>query len=176
MSQPNYINDDDILASLSSFTKSLDEITSVQFEEMRKCSFFDPIPSTSLKEIAKDADLITFTAGKHITNEGEPMNAFHVILFGTATAYSHNVEVGTIRAGECIGEGTFFGHENLTRSATVIADGEVSALEIRKTVVDTMEGETRIHMDKALLLALFKKLQAANRKIESLIQGKASLV
>jgi signal-transduction protein with cAMP-binding, CBS, and nucleotidyltransferase domain len=176
MSQTNYINDEDILASLSSFTKSIDEMSSAKFDEMRRCSFFDPIPADSLMEIAKDADLVKFTADKHITNEGEPMNAFHVLLYGTATAYSHNIEVGSIRAGECIGEGTFFSHESLTRSATVIADCEVLALELRKSVVDKMEGETRIHMDKALLLALFKKLQAANRKIESLIEAKADLV
>jgi hypothetical protein len=33
-----------------------------------------------------------------------------------------------------------------------------------------MEGEVKTYMDKALLQALFKKLQAANKKIEELLR------
>ena len=35
-----------------------------------------------------------------------------------------------------------------------------------------MEGEIKSYMDKALLLALFGKLQAANKKIGELLQEK----
>ena len=98
------------------------------------------------------------------------MNAFYVILFGTATVYYNKKIVGTIRSGECIGEGMFFANENISRSATVITDNQVIAAEIKTTGIDRLQGESKAYLDKALLLALFKKLQGANRKIEELLR------
>jgi CRP-like cAMP-binding protein len=161
---------DAIQASLASFTKRLDEVSTDRFNELRKCSFFDPVPSDWLRPISDQADIRTFAPGAHITNEGEGMHAFYVILFGTATAYFNNKIVGTIRSGECIGEGMFFSNENISRSATVITDNQVIAAEIKKAGIDCLQGESKAYMDKALLLALFKKLQGANRKIEELMR------
>jgi CRP-like cAMP-binding protein len=163
---------DAIQASLASFMQRLEEVSSDQFNEMRKCSFFDPIPSGCLAQIAKESEVRTLAAGERITTEGDTMDAFYVLMYGTASVYFHNKVVGVIHSGECIGEGTFFGNETFRRSATVITDGEAIVVEIRKTVVDKMEGEVKSYMDKALLLALFRKLQAANKKIEELLRDK----
>lgn len=172
MSETDNISDA-IQASLTNFTRQFEEVSSDQFNEMRKCSFFDPVPSDSLARIAMESEVKTYGAGEYITREGDAMKAFHVLMYGTATAYVDNIAVGTIHSGECIGEGTFFGQEGLARSATVITDNEAIVLEIRKSAVDKMEGEIKAYMDKALLLALFRKLQAANKKIEDLLQGKS---
>ena len=161
---------DAIQASLASFTKRLDEVATDRFNELRKCSFFDPIPSEWLKPIAEQVDIRTFAAGDCLTSEGDEMNTFFVFLFGTATVYYNKKVVGIIRSGECIGEGMFFASENLSRSATVIADKQVIAAEIRKTGVDQLQNASKAYLDKALLLALFKKLQGANRKIEELLR------
>ena len=98
------------------------------------------------------------------------MDAFYVILFGTATVYYSKKVVATIRSGECIGEGMFFANENISRSATVIADGQLIAAEIRQAGIDRLNVDAKAYMDKALLLALFKKLQGANRRIEELLR------
>lgn len=161
---------DAIQASLASFTKRLDEVSNDRFNELRKCSFFDPIPSEWLKPIAEHSQIRTFSAGDRLTEEGDDMDVFFVILFGTATVYYSKKVVGTIRSGECIGEGMFFANENISRSATVIADGQLISAEIRKAGIDLLSGEAKAYMDKALLLALFKKLQGANRKIEELLR------
>ena len=161
---------DAIQASLASFTKRLDEVSTDRFNELRKCSFFDPIPSEWLKPISEQADIRTFSPGDCLTSEGDDMNAFYVVLYGTATVYYSRKIVGTIRSGECIGEGMYFANENISRSATVVADGQVIAAEIKKIGIDRLQGETKSYMDKALLLALFKKLQGANRKIEELLR------
>jgi CRP-like cAMP-binding protein len=161
---------DAIQASLVSFTKRLDEVSTDRFNELRKCSFFDPIPSEWLTPISEQADIRTFSAGDCITEEGDDMNAFYVVLYGTATVYYNKKIVGTIRSGECVGEGMYFANENISRSATVIADGQVIAAEIKNTGIDRLQGAAMAYMDKALLLALFKKLQGANRKIEELLR------
>lgn len=161
---------DAIQASLASFTKRLDEVSADRFNELRKCSFFDPIPSEWLTPISELAEIRTFPSEYHLTSEGDDMDTFYVILFGTATVYYNDKVVGTIRSGECIGEGVFFANENLLRSATVIADRQVIAAELKRTAIDRLHGDAKAYMDKALLLALFKKLQGANRKIEELLR------
>jgi CRP-like cAMP-binding protein len=161
---------DAIQASLASFTKRLDDVSTDRFNELRKCSFFDPIPSECLKPISEQVVIQTFSAGDCLTSEGDAMNSFFVFLFGTATVYFNNKIVGSIRSGECIGEGMFFANENISRSATVIADKEVIAAKMEKTGIDLLHGESKAYLDKALLLALFKKLQGANRKIEELLR------
>jgi CRP-like cAMP-binding protein len=161
---------DAIQASLASFTERLDEVSSDRFNELRKCSFFDPIPSEWLTPISEQAEIITFTEGQSMTTEGEDMTSFFVILFGTATAYYKNKAVGVIRSGECLGEGVFFANETLERSATVIADNHLVVAEFKKSGLQFIRGDAKNYIDKALLTALFKKLHGANRKIEELLR------
>jgi CRP-like cAMP-binding protein len=164
---------DAIQASLTNFTKQFEEVSSDQFHEMRKCSFFDPVPGDCLARIAMESEIRRFGPGEYITREGDPMKAFHVLMYGTAKAFVHDLEVGTIHSGECIGEGTFFGEAGMSRSATVITDSDAIVLEISKSAVDRMEGDVKTYMNKALLIALFRKLQAANKRIEDLLQGRS---
>lgn len=160
---------DAIQTSHASFTQRLDEVALNQFREMRKCSFFDPIPSGILQSIARSTSIKTYKPGEKITIEGDLINAFYVVLFGQARVQVHNKEVAVIHSGECIGEAAFFATETTTRSATVIAEGEVIAAEIRKGDIKSLGGENIQYMDKALMNALFRKLQYANRKIEELL-------
>lgn len=160
-----------IQSSLANFTKSLVEESSERYAEMRKCSFFDPIPENQLLIIAEQSEIRKFTSGACIIAENTPSTSFFVILFGTATAFFNKQNIGVIHSGECIGEGAFFADGHLS-SATVIANGDVVALELKKNVLDIMSGEVKTYMDKALLYALFKKLQRANKLIEVLIKDK----
>lgn len=93
-------------------------------------------------------------------------------MSGYATAYIHKKKVGIINSGECIGEGAFFIDEH-SSSATVVASGEVTALELKKKVVDTMSGEVKTYIDKALLHALFRKLRRSNKLIEILLDSRS---
>ncbi|MBK9160719.1 MAG: cyclic nucleotide-binding domain-containing protein [Nitrosomonadales bacterium] len=160
---------DDIEASLASFTRRFDEVSSDKFNALRECSFFNPVPGESLAGIARQIELKTFAPGKRITVEGEKTNAFYIIVFGSATVSVNNKTLGTIRSGECVGESAFFSEEKVSRSATVTADGQVIAAELTRSGIDQLQGDARRHMDKALLLALFRKLQLANQLIAKLI-------
>ena len=161
-----------IHASLASFTKNLVEESSERYSEMRNSSFFDSIPDSPLSLLAEQAEIKKFTSGDCITTEKTPGTSFFVILFGTATAFVNKMNIGIINSGECIGESTYFVDGHLS-SATVVANGEVIALELKKRAVDTMSEEVKTYMDKALLLALFNKLQRANKLIETLIKNKS---
>jgi CRP-like cAMP-binding protein len=88
-----------------------------------------------------------------------------------AEAYRNGKVVGTIETGDCFGEGIFFTDGTLTTSATVIAEDKIIAAEFSQPVIEALQADPQVmvSLDKALLLALFKKLKGANQKIERLM-------
>lgn len=163
---------DAIEASLANFTKVIDENAEQCFAELRRSSFFDPVPSECLKVIAEQVKIKNYVTGDYITREGDTLSSFYLVLFGITTVCVQEKIVGTIVGGECIGEGTFFANANILRTASVIADEDVVVAEICKEGIETLmaDEQVMVYMNKALLLALFKKLQGANRRILDLIE------
>jgi CRP-like cAMP-binding protein len=129
------------------------------------------VPDKWLMRISDMAQIKTFYSDVRLTSQDDETKAFYVILLGTAEAYRNGKLVGTIDTGECIGEGIFFVDDQISSSATVIADYKIIAAEFNKAAVDSLRADAEIMacMDKALLLGLFKKLQGANRTIEKLV-------
>jgi CRP-like cAMP-binding protein len=144
---------------------------SARLAALRECSFFQPVPDEWLQRISEMAQIKTFQPDTCITSQDEEMTAFYVILYGTAEAFRNGKLVGAIETGDCFGEGIFFTDGNITTSATVIADDKIIAAEFSKTVIEALRSDpsAMVSMDKALLLALFKKLNGANQKIARLM-------
>jgi CRP-like cAMP-binding protein len=138
---------------------------------LRDCSFFQPVPDEWLLRIAEMAQIRTFHSDVCITSQDDDMKAFYVILYGAAEAFRNGKLVGTIETGDCFGEAIFFADGAITTSATVIAEDRIIAAEFSKTAIDALRSDpdAMVGMDKALQLALFKKLNGANEKIERLM-------
>jgi len=162
---------DTIEDHFASYAKLLLEDPSARFGALRGCSFFQPVPDEWLQRISQMAQVKTFHSDVCITSQDDDMKAFYVILYGAADAYRNGKVVGTIETGDCFGEGIFFTDGTITTSATVIADDKIIAAEFSKTVIEALKSDAHamVSMDKALLLALFKKLKGANQKIERLM-------
>ncbi len=138
---------------------------------LRSCTFFQPVPDEWLQRISDMAQIRTFHSDVSITTQDDGMKAFYVILYGAADAYRNGKVVGTIETGDCFGEGIFFTDGTLTTSATVIADDKIIVAEFSQPVIQALQADPQVmvSLDKALLLALFKKLKGANQKIERLM-------
>jgi CRP-like cAMP-binding protein len=162
---------DSIEDSFANYAQLLIEDPAARFKALRVCTFFDPVPDEWLKRIAEMVTIKTFSSDVSLTSQDDEMKAFFVILQGSAEAYRNGKLVGTIDTGECFGEGIFFADGHITTSATVIADYKIIAAVFSKDVVEKLQAnaDAMISLDKALLLALFKKLQGANKKIEKLM-------
>jgi CRP-like cAMP-binding protein len=148
----------------------LTEDPAARLGALRSCSFFKPVQDEWLKRLAELAHIRTFRSDVSITSQDEGMKAFYVILYGAAEAYRNGKVVGVIETGDCFGEGIFFA-DGMSASATVIADDKIIAAEFSRPVIDALQADPHamVSMNKALLLALFKKLNGANRKIEKLM-------
>ncbi|MEO5672995.1 MAG: cyclic nucleotide-binding domain-containing protein [Ramlibacter sp.] len=153
------------------YARQLAEDPAARLGALRTCSFFEPVPDELLRRMSEMAQVKTFHSDVSVTSQDEELNTFYVILYGTAEAYRNGKLVGTIETGDCFGEGIFFANGTITTSATVIADDKFIAAEFSRSVVDEMHADPQamVSMNKALLLALFKKLKAANEKIERLM-------
>ena len=162
---------DDIDHHFASHARQLREDASARFGALRACSFFEPVPDDWLLRMAEMAQVRTFASDVSITSQDDEMKAFYVILYGSAEAFRNGKLVGTIETGDCFGEGIFFADGTITTSATVIADDKLIAAQFSKAQVEEMHADPHAmaSMNKALLLALFKKLKAANQKIERLM-------
>jgi len=161
-------DNEQIRESLDSFTRHFAGCTSDRYSEMRNCSFFDPVPDEVLSKLADVGHILSCKAGDNIITEGDVMRSFYVVLFGSATVFVMKQKVGALIRGECLCEGAFFAQDNQMSSATVAADGELILLEMTQDDIDRIDVLTRLYLNKALLLAMFRKLQAANNKIKSL--------
>lgn len=153
------------------YAKLLAEDAPARLDALRKCSFFKPVSDEWLQRISKMAQIRTFHSDVSITTQDEDMKAFYVILYGAADAYRNGKVVGKIETGDCFGEGIFFRDGGPTASATVIADDKIVAAEFSKAAIEELRTDPHlmVSMDKALLLALFKKLNGANEKIARLM-------
>ena len=162
---------DNIDDHFASYAKLLTEDPSTRFDALRNCSFFQPVSNEWLQRISEMAQIKTFHSDVSITSQDDDMKAFYVILYGAAEAFRNGKLVGAIETGDCFGEGIFFTDGTITTSATVIADDKIIAAEFSKTVIEALHSDPHamVSMDKALLLALFKKLKGANQKIEKLM-------
>jgi CRP-like cAMP-binding protein len=167
----------EIQASLMRFTRRIDEIYTDCFTQLRNCSFFDSIPSEYLALISEHTEIRACDAGDVIAVEGDGAAGFYVILSGETRIFHNNQMVGVVCAGECVGEGVFLASENVRRSATVVAANKMVVAEIKSAGIERLyhDEHLRAYMDKALMFALFKKLQGANRKIEQLLTRPAAL-
>jgi CRP-like cAMP-binding protein len=162
---------DAIEDQFTSYARLLTDDPSARLAALRGCSFFQPVPDEWLQRMSDMAQIKTFHSDVSVTSQDDDMKAFYVILYGAAEAYRNGKVVGTIETGDCFGEGIFFADGTITTSATVIADDKFIAAEFSKTVVEELHSDPQamVSMNKALLLALFKKLKAANQKIERLM-------
>jgi CRP-like cAMP-binding protein len=153
------------------YAKLLMDDPSARYGALRNCSFFQPVPDEWLKRLSEMAQVRTFRSDVSIASQDEDMKAFYVILYGAAEAYRNGKVVGTIETGDCFGEGIFFSDGTMSTSATVIADDKIVAAEFNKAVIEALQADAQamVSMNKALLLALFKKLKGANQKIERLM-------
>ena len=155
----------------SRYAKLLVQDAAARHDALRKCSFFQPVPDEWLRRLSEMAQVRTFHSDVSIASQDEDMKAFYVVLYGTAEAYRNGKLVGTIETGECFGEGIFFTDGTVSTSATVIAEDKIVAAEFSKSLIETLQADrdAMVGINKALLLALFKKLKGANEKIERLM-------
>jgi CRP-like cAMP-binding protein len=89
---------------------------------------FDGLSKRELAEAARVGYERSFLAGTELTREGEPSDAFYVLLDGTADVESSGQPVNELGAGDFFGEIGLLGHS--ARTASVVARTDVKTFVI----------------------------------------------
>jgi CRP/FNR family cyclic AMP-dependent transcriptional regulator len=95
-------------------------------EHLTRVPMFSACSKKDLEQIGRQADEVTFEAGQHLMTEGEVGREFFVIMDGAAELSRSGRRLGTIGAGDFVGELALL--DRAPRNATVTAMTPVTAL------------------------------------------------
>jgi MFS family permease len=91
---------------------------------------FEPLPPTSLEKLARAAAAETVRAGTAVVTEGEPGDAFYVVVDGSLEVGADGVPLRALGPGDFFGEIALL--RDVPRTATVIATTGSTLLAIRR--------------------------------------------
>lgn len=133
---------------------------------------FSALTQPQAAQLAEHSQKLRFKRGETIVEQGKRSNSLYIILSGrvrvissAATQGAREVILAVLHAGDAIGEMTLI--DNEPHSASVIADSLTDVLMISGEVFRRLIPEIPT-CALSVMMALVKRLRAADRKIESL--------
>lgn len=140
-----------------------------EVQALKQVPMFSGVDPGRLKLLAFTGERVTFSDGQRLFGQGDPSDAAYVLLAGRAL-----VQIDTPTGPLTVAE--FSGHDLLgemgiladaTRSATVLAKGDVTALRLDKRVFLELLSQFP-QMAIAVMRELAKRLERTNAKLASL--------
>ncbi len=138
-----------------------------QINEIRAFSYFS---DDERKIILGFIDVLEFTKGEKIINEGDIDPYFYGIIEGTVTVvkerHGKQAFISNIKKGEIFGEAAIF--INLPRTANVVAEEKLLVIRIeRKDLLTFIKSHSQsgIKMLMLVIHSLLKKLKEANQDL-----------
>ena len=133
-------------------------------EHLAEIPLFSALSKRDLTRIAKASNEITVPAGHVLVDQGDAGREAFLIIEGTATVKRNGRKVGTLVAGNSVGELALLDHG--PRTATVTADSELTAL-----VLSAREFAGVIEEVPGLAQKLLGQLAARVRDLDRQIYG-----
>lgn len=118
----------------------------------------------ALAALAKDTDVVSFSTGQKIVEEGMLGEAMFVLLSGEATVLKGKRRLGTMRPGEFFGEVAVL--DGSPRSATVVAATPLVAIRLfRRTLLRFLEAEPQLAIK--ILDGIVRRLRALTSALDA---------
>ena len=95
-------------------------------EHLAETPLFSALGTRDLQRIAKASNEVSRPAGSVLVDQGDAGREAFVIIDGTATVKRNGRKVGTLGAGDSVGELSLLDHG--PRTATVTADTDITVL------------------------------------------------
>jgi len=126
---------------------------------LKELPLFEGISSRHLRRIPARAK--RYGPGESIVREGDPGNAFYVILDGQVRVDPPKGSSATLKAGDSFGEMALL--DGAPRSADITADGEVTVMVIGRAAFQKLL-RSEPQMVTVLLRTLASRLRAAQEQ------------
>jgi CRP/FNR family transcriptional regulator, cyclic AMP receptor protein len=125
---------------------------------LRVVPLFDGFTTRHLRRLAREADVVRFSAGRPIVVEGQSGEAMFVMLIGTALVVRRGRRVGSLIPGDFFGELSAL--DGGPRTASVVPETPVEALRVFRHTLRKMVDE-----EPALAMGLLEGLARRIRQV-----------
>ena len=136
---------------------------SKQLEFLESVPLFEGLSKQNLLKVAKVTDQVTVPAGTILATEGEPGDAFYLIVSGVAVVRRSGRKINDMVAGEFFGEMALV--DGGPRSATVKTLEETTVFVINRKDFSSLIEVPKIA--RKLLTTLSARLRDADRRLIS---------
>ena len=133
-----------------------------RFERLRSLPVFAQFERVELWEVLRIATWRHFDDGAALMEEGEESTTFGVLISGEVEVSLDRRLLARLGPGEVLGEMAFLSRTQPVRSATVVAMGEVTFLEVNLAAYEIASDECKEHFQAVLIDALIRRLRSAN--------------
>ncbi len=120
-------------------------------EYLKRSDVFDNLLESTLRTLADNASCIKINKGETLFKKGDTADAMFVVKSGALTVLlvkenGKDVEIGTISAGEIVGEIQFL--TGGKRTATIRAKEDAELIKLHKTIFDTIQSDLSVFFQR----------------------------
>lgn len=134
-----------------------------RFTMVESLDFFHNFPHNEIWEILRASTWEDFSDGDPIITEGDIDDSFYILVDGKVIVRKGETAIGQLTKGDCFGE---MGYISKTqRTASIFANGRVSLLKAKSTLMEKASESCQLRFTKVFLRTLILRLSHANEKI-----------
>ena len=160
----------DLVNAFSTLKTPEDNIPdSERFNILRKLKFFHGFTDIELWEVLRITTWIRFTSGDMLLREGEVGHSFFILVAGEIKICKGESTLSELKGGDCFGEMAYLGSKEFHRTASVIAESDVTVIEIARDALQKASEACRHRFHGAFLEILIERLEFANMRLSDLL-------
>lgn len=134
-------------------------------EIMNRLDFFIEFSGEERRILVEDKlEVYSCKEGRAITRQGEHDTAFYLLLSGTARIEKDQQELGIVRTGEFLGEGSFVTRQ--PRSASAIANTDCILFRLDNKALRSLGAVIREKVKDAIIRGMARRIVHLNERLE----------
>lgn len=136
-----------------------------RFELLRSLPVFAQFERVELWEVLRITTWRKVGDGIALMEAGDETRTFGVLIDGEVEVSLDTRLLARLGPGEVLGEMAFLSPTQAVRTATVVAVGEITFLEVNLAAFELASEECKGHFQSLLINALIRRLRSANAKV-----------
>jgi hypothetical protein len=134
-----------------------------KFESVRALSFFGEFSDTEVWEVVRASRWRKCDTRQHIIMQGAQEHSFFVIVDGEVSVSKNDTVIRRLGKGACFGEMGYL--TNMKRTADIIAEADVTLLEINATMMERASVTCQLRFNKVFLQTLIERLARTSEEL-----------
>jgi serine/threonine protein kinase len=166
---PSWRDFGNALAALGHFEKGELEVNETEkFTALRKLQLFQDFTDLEVWEILRVGDWHKQPEKTVLIREDDLGNEFYVLIEGSVSVTRCNRLLNILGSGECVGEMAYMGRNQAKRSATVIANTEITIMKMLPEQLMQLSDHCQLHFNQAFLHMLAERLRMTDDRFARL--------